>query len=411
MTDQPERNQPMTKETAALLRPGDLLLHSPDRGAALVVTFVEGVGGLGSDLAIVKREGEDYGANLRKLTFISRPATQIVVRRADLEEVRDLLMERIYGSNTRSPAHNARLAVESMLSAAHAPSSLAGGEVETAGGETIGNGAFIYRTTITGDRHLVEAKTGFVRVILPYDYRFTDNSTQLANAKTIAGALTPRHEAPAEPWYGDRDPQEVDQAYGSYDGTSCELCKRERVMVGGATGRRICEKCGLYQEAPAEGAGERVYIDCEFDGHNGPLLSVALVRESGDSIHIRADVEPMDLWVRQNVLPLMDSHKAARSEKVYAYEVGGVIRSFLGEGSPVIVCDSPQDARYFSQALTTAPDGGYAPFPFDGLTIEVLGVDAYPTTLEGAVQHNAWWDAMALREALRARSSALEARS
>lgn len=163
-------------------------------------------------------------------------------------------------------------------------------------------------------------------------------------------------------------------------------------------------------EAPAEGAGERVYIDCEFDGHNGPLLSVALVREGGDSIHIRADAEPMDLWVRQNVLPLMDSHKAARSEKVYAYEVGGVIRSFLGEGSPVIVCDSPQDARYFSQALTTAPDGGYAPFTLDGLTIEVHGVDAYPTTLEGAVQHNAWWDAMALREALRARSSAPEAR-
>jgi hypothetical protein len=24
-------------------------------------------------------------------------------------------------------------------------------------------------------------------------------------------------------------------------------------------------------------------------------------------------------------------------------------------------------------------------------------VDCYPTTLEGAVRHNAWWDAMALR--------------
>jgi|GEM_PF-1622544 len=54
----------------------------------------------------------------------------VVVRRADLEELRDLLMERIYGSNARSPAHNARLAVEAMLAAAPAPSSLAGGEVE-----------------------------------------------------------------------------------------------------------------------------------------------------------------------------------------------------------------------------------------------------------------------------------------
>lgn len=34
------------------------------------------------------------------------------------------------------------------------------------------------------------------------------------------------------------------------------------------------------------------------------------------------------------------------------------------------------------------------------LTFEVIRVDAYPTTLEGAVQHNAWWDAMALRHLL-----------
>lgn len=55
--------------------------------------------------------------------------------------------------------------------------------------------------------------------------------------------------AEAEPWHGDRDPQEVDQAYGDYDGTSCELCSRQRVIIGAATGKRICEKCGHYQES------------------------------------------------------------------------------------------------------------------------------------------------------------------
>jgi hypothetical protein len=34
------------------------------------------------------------------------------------------------------------------------------------------------------------------------------------------------------------------------------------------------------------------------------------------------------------------------------------------------------------------------------LSFEMFREDAYPTTLEGAVQHNAWWDAMALRELL-----------
>lgn len=66
-----------------------------------------------------------------------------------------------------------------------------------------------------------------------------------------------------EPCYADRDPHEVDQVYGDYDGTSCIQCGRERVQIGGATGRRICEKCGTYQdeqpEAPAvsEPAGEK----------------------------------------------------------------------------------------------------------------------------------------------------------
>lgn len=35
------------------------------------------------------------------------------------------------------------------------------------------------------------------------------------------------------------------------------------------------------------------------------------------------------------------------------------------------------------------------------LTFEVHNVNAYPTTLPNAVQHNAWWDAVALQHALR----------
>ena len=34
------------------------------------------------------------------------------------------------------------------------------------------------------------------------------------------------------------------------------------------------------------------------------------------------------------------------------------------------------------------------------MTFEIVRVDAYPTSLEGAVQHNAFWDALALRQRL-----------
>ena len=146
----------------------------------------------------------------------------------------------------------------------------------------------------------------------------------------------------------------------------------------------------------------RYYVDCEFDGHNGPLLSLAMVREDGESIHIRVDIEPMDMWVRQNVLPLMGKHEADYSRSIYPNEVGGSIRWFIGADKlPVIVTDSPVDVGRFCRALSTGPDGEWASADYPRMTFEVHNVDCYPTSLEGAVQHNAWWDAMALREALR----------
>lgn len=145
----------------------------------------------------------------------------------------------------------------------------------------------------------------------------------------------------------------------------------------------------------------RYYVDCEFDGHNGPLLSLAMVREDGESIHIRVDIEPMDIWVRQNVLPLMDKHEADYSRSIYPNEVGGSIRWFIGaDRSPVIVTDSPVDVGRFCRALSTGSDGEWASADYPHMTFEVHNVDCYPTELQGAVQHNAWWDAMALRHKL-----------
>lgn len=45
--------------------------------------------------------------------------------------------------------------------------------------------------------------------------------------------------------------------------------------------------------------------------------------------------------------------------------------------------------------------GQVASADYPTMTFEVHNVDCYPTTLPGAVQHNAWRDAMALREKLR----------
>lgn len=145
----------------------------------------------------------------------------------------------------------------------------------------------------------------------------------------------------------------------------------------------------------------RYFIDCEFDGHNGPLLSIALVPTDGPSIHIKTTAPVRDDWVFANVLPLMDRHGAEQAASVNSNDVGGVIRAFIGsDAHPVIVADSPVDIGRFCQTISTGEDGSWASTGYPQMTFEVHNVDCYPTDLPGAVQHNAWWDAMALRRKL-----------
>ena len=145
----------------------------------------------------------------------------------------------------------------------------------------------------------------------------------------------------------------------------------------------------------------RYYIDCEFDGHNGPLLSMALVREDTVSIHIRTTNRATDPWVATNVEPLMNSHAADLfANDIPPNWVGDNVRQFLkGDAAPVIIADSVVDIGRFCAAISTRSDGGWA--SVNGLILfEVHDVACYPTELPNAIQHNAWWDAMALRAVL-----------
>lgn len=147
----------------------------------------------------------------------------------------------------------------------------------------------------------------------------------------------------------------------------------------------------------------RYYLDCEFDGHNGPLLSIALVAETGWSLHVRTTARADDPWVMANVEPLMDSHRAdLDATNVRMNCVGDELRRFLrNDHHPIIVADSVVDIARFCRAISTSDDGGWASVEGD-IKFEVHDVAAYPTSLPGAVQHNAWWDAMALRDKLTA---------
>lgn len=144
----------------------------------------------------------------------------------------------------------------------------------------------------------------------------------------------------------------------------------------------------------------RYYLDCEFDGFGGKLMSLALVREDGAAIYLiyEGAEDVSDPWVRENVVPLLRSIPEHRrhcmclkvTQKTGAY----LISEFLaGDSGPYIVADWPDDISYFCKAVITAP--GFMS-RIQSLRFEMVRVDSYPTDIKGAIQHNALWDALAL---------------
>lgn len=151
----------------------------------------------------------------------------------------------------------------------------------------------------------------------------------------------------------------------------------------------------------------RYFLDTEFDGASGPLLTLALVREDGASIYVHHDFEPMDIWVRHNVKPVIHDCPEPPVASWDREALAGAVADFLRpDHEPIIVADWLADVSHLCQLLSAGalywsdPKGHLGNMP--PLRFEVSNVDTYPTTLPGAVQHNAWWDAMALRHKLAA---------
>lgn len=156
----------------------------------------------------------------------------------------------------------------------------------------------------------------------------------------------------------------------------------------------------------------RYFLDTEFNGFGGKLISLALVREDGESAYyvLTPGGEEwataaytwgrqtgLDPWVKDNVLPHLYDYPAPGPRIMWELKQAAEdIALFLaGDPEPVIVTDWPADIRYFC-GLIEYPGGHMAPIP--RLAFRMVRVDAYEgEVLHGAVQHNAWWDSMQLR--------------
>lgn len=158
------------------------------------------------------------------------------------------------------------------------------------------------------------------------------------------------------------------------------------------------------------------YVDFEFTRFEGEIISVGIVSETGDELYLALSDEILeqeriermiDPWVVKNVIPIIDANGAVAERFKRRRDIKEVwpvrINQFLLEcqggkkDHAEFITDWWEDAKLMAGLMITGP-GTCIDVPMG--TFRVIRTDTYPTTLEGAVQHNALWDARVLRHGL-----------
>ena len=131
----------------------------------------------------------------------------------------------------------------------------------------------------------------------------------------------------------------------------------------------------------------RLFIDGEWNGFGGELISMALVAEDGREFYAEFGCDNPQPWVAENVMPkLVGTRESIESARVR-------LSLFLAQFDAVhIVADWPEDIERFCRLLITGPGTRIDTPP---LTMEVLRVDAPSEN-----PHNALADARGLRRLL-----------
>lgn len=143
----------------------------------------------------------------------------------------------------------------------------------------------------------------------------------------------------------------------------------------------------------------RYFLDTEFNGHGGALLSLALVPESGDDeLYLTLTCsDPIEPWVERHVVPFLDHVPSGlKSPRLDRPSAAGALAAYLaGDREPLIVADWPADIALFCSLLMTGP-GRMVLVP--QIEFSLLPLAGFSTAANSAVPHNALHDARALRD-------------
>lgn len=133
----------------------------------------------------------------------------------------------------------------------------------------------------------------------------------------------------------------------------------------------------------------KLYLDTEFNGHGGELISMAIVSAYGHAWYQARRVESrIGPWVQEHVIPKLDTSPI--HSEVFRMDFQRWIKDF---DNPEIICDWHADAEHFCKLLEGPDFTTSLDFP---CRITILKTP--PGQPVSANPHNALSDAIALRD-------------
>src|SRR5207237_8412732 len=102
----------------------------------------------------------------------------------------------------------------------------------------------------------------------------------------------------------------------------------------------------------------RYFLETEYNGWGGALLSLALVPEDGEELYLTLDWDgPLEPWVERHVIPYLDVvPESLTSSRLSRPDAARMVAHYLaGDPDPLIVADWPEDIAQLNTLLVTGP--------------------------------------------------------
>ena len=142
----------------------------------------------------------------------------------------------------------------------------------------------------------------------------------------------------------------------------------------------------------------RYFLDTEYNGIGGALLSLALVPDDGEDLYLTLKTsDSLVDWVERHVVPYLDSvseqlscPRLSRQDAAHALE-----RYLRHDGDTLIFADWPEDIAQFCNLMITGPGDM---IDVRDVNFRLLPMTNFSTAANSKVPHNALHDARALRD-------------